>query len=298
MRPCPSCASVVLTAMLWGSGLLAAPLSPERAQSFKRFVAQAAQRFQEGRYDDAIAAFEAAYAIKQDPALLFNMGNAHRRAGHLEDALATYQRLLAVDPETPQRAEVRGYMAELRTRLDLRVGARRAEGGKAAARGEDPDPAVQLGRPVPVEFVATQAETHYQVRAVNGRLDSARARQYAATCDTPCLMKLFPGENQITVTGDGAFYKTLSIPGHQVRVELTRRPRTALAGQVLLGVGGGLVLLGLSVLPLAVADGKLYAEVGGPFLGVGAVLGIVGGVLWGTAPNNSMVMREGTWGRT
>jgi tetratricopeptide (TPR) repeat protein len=71
-----------------------------------------------GLYDEAIAEYMAAYRIKDDPALLFNLGQAHRLANHPAEALRFYKTYLAKLPAAPNRAEVEAKMAEMSRQLE------------------------------------------------------------------------------------------------------------------------------------------------------------------------------------
>jgi tetratricopeptide (TPR) repeat protein len=71
-----------------------------------------------GHLDEAIKEYEAAYQIKNDPALLYNLAQAHRLAGHLPQALFNYRSYLHRVPEASNRAEVEGRIAELERRIE------------------------------------------------------------------------------------------------------------------------------------------------------------------------------------
>jgi tetratricopeptide (TPR) repeat protein len=67
-----------------------------------------------GLYDEAIAEYMAAYKTKDDPALLFNLGQAHRLAGHAAEALRFYKTYLSKLPEAGNRADVEVKIRELK----------------------------------------------------------------------------------------------------------------------------------------------------------------------------------------
>jgi hypothetical protein len=71
-----------------------------------------------GLFDEAIAEYMAAYKIKDDPAFLFNLGQAHRLANHPAEALRFYRTYLAKVPDAPNRAEVEAKMAEMNRRVE------------------------------------------------------------------------------------------------------------------------------------------------------------------------------------
>ena len=70
-----------------------------------------------GLWDEAIAEYMAAYKEKDDPALLFNLGQAHRLAGHASEALRFYKTYLSKVPEAANRAEVEAKMRDLSAQL-------------------------------------------------------------------------------------------------------------------------------------------------------------------------------------
>jgi len=84
----------------------------------KEHYLKGTRAFELGAYDEAIEEYAAAYRIKDDPALLYNLGQAHRLAGHAVDALRFYKLFLAKVPETPARGEVEQKIVELQKLVD------------------------------------------------------------------------------------------------------------------------------------------------------------------------------------
>lgn len=66
-----------------------------------------------GRFQDALAEYEAAYLAVQDPPFLFNIAQCHRKMGNNRDALGFYRSYLRVAPSAPNRAEVQKRISEL-----------------------------------------------------------------------------------------------------------------------------------------------------------------------------------------
>jgi len=71
-----------------------------------------------GRFGDAAKEYEAAYQAKDDPALLFNLGQAHRLAHEYPQALLAYKAYLRNVPDAPNRAEVEDRIRELQAATD------------------------------------------------------------------------------------------------------------------------------------------------------------------------------------
>jgi tetratricopeptide (TPR) repeat protein len=65
-------------------------------------------------YEAAAEKFRAAHALDPDPVYLFNMAQALRFAKKCDAAVAYYQRFLDEVPAAPNRADVEGYLAEVR----------------------------------------------------------------------------------------------------------------------------------------------------------------------------------------
>jgi tetratricopeptide (TPR) repeat protein len=63
--------------------------------------------YKAGRYDRAIAEFEAAYKLDPEPALLFSLAQAERLGGRCADALDHYERYLESNPNDEQTSAAR-----------------------------------------------------------------------------------------------------------------------------------------------------------------------------------------------
>jgi tetratricopeptide (TPR) repeat protein len=87
------------------------PKAAARAH-FKR--AEAA--FNLGKFEEALAAYQAAYETKPLPGFLFNIAQCHRNMGNHERALFFYRRYLALDPQTSNRAVVEELIDETERR--------------------------------------------------------------------------------------------------------------------------------------------------------------------------------------
>ena len=101
----PRCSSAVLAAVLvLASGAGSALAGHARSvATYRNVVESGAAAFAAGRFDDARAAFEAAFAIHPDPVLVFNIASCWRRAGNAAQALAEYHRFLSIAPASDPR---------------------------------------------------------------------------------------------------------------------------------------------------------------------------------------------------
>ncbi|HEX4456862.1 MAG TPA: hypothetical protein VIA18_02780 [Polyangia bacterium] len=74
--------------------------------------------FDLGLYDKSIAEYMKAYQAVNDPALLYNLAQAHRLAGHVRDALRFYRVYLQRLPNAENRPEVEEKIGELKLAVD------------------------------------------------------------------------------------------------------------------------------------------------------------------------------------
>jgi tetratricopeptide (TPR) repeat protein len=70
--------------------------------------------FIDGRFEEALQAFERSYELSQRALLLFNIGSAHDRLRHEREALQAFERYLEAEPDAENRGEVEGRIAFLR----------------------------------------------------------------------------------------------------------------------------------------------------------------------------------------
>jgi tetratricopeptide (TPR) repeat protein len=99
--------------------------------------------FDLGLYDDAIREYMAAYQVIDDPALLYNIAQAHRLAGHSADALRFYRVYLAKSTNADNRDEVQTKIEELQKLVDQerKTQSLPPAGAKQPTRTAEPAPA-------------------------------------------------------------------------------------------------------------------------------------------------------------
>lgn len=76
--------------------------TPPVASEFSQQLNRGLRLYEEGDYSGALSAFESAYEMQQLPRLLYNMGRAHMKLGHAQEALKRYQQFLRLDTEAPE----------------------------------------------------------------------------------------------------------------------------------------------------------------------------------------------------
>lgn len=88
--------------------------APHDDEQIRAHVEKGKASFGLGKFADAAEAYEAAFALKPAPALLYNAAQAHRMAGHKERALDLYQSYLRLYARTgPNRAESEQHVENL-----------------------------------------------------------------------------------------------------------------------------------------------------------------------------------------
>ena len=103
-------------------GILApAPLaraSDAATEEARQHFLKGQQLFDVGRWDDAAAEFEQAYAARNDPIFIYNMAQAFRRKGDARRAFNLYKNYLIKAPNSPQREEVEARIESLKKQLE------------------------------------------------------------------------------------------------------------------------------------------------------------------------------------
>lgn len=136
------------------------------AQDFKTHYDLALALYQAQKFEESIPEFKAAYQLSPKPALLFNLAQAYRKAGHPREAIEHYDLYLSATPQLDgdMRHKVDGYLAEARNTLaslELEMKRRLAE-EKAAhehehEQGPAPPPPAPAAAPPPAAVLTAQS---------------------------------------------------------------------------------------------------------------------------------------------
>lgn len=89
------------------------PAGADDAAEARQHYQKAQGHFAVGEFADAAAEFEAAYKVKNDPALLFNAAQSRRLAGDNEKALILYKNYLQFHPRARNIDEVNDQIQKL-----------------------------------------------------------------------------------------------------------------------------------------------------------------------------------------
>jgi len=88
------------------------------AAEARRHYEEGTKAFNLGEFPRAIAEFKAAYNAKDDPSLLYNIGQAFRLEGDAAQAIFFYRSYLRNMPNSPNRREVEGRIRTLEKQLE------------------------------------------------------------------------------------------------------------------------------------------------------------------------------------
>lgn len=112
---------VLLACLLAGPDARAADgkSSVATQQQFRTHVENGLRLFRDQRFDDAIREYLSAYAINSNPVLLFNIGQAHRKAGRLQEARRAYEQFKEAAPDSPLVPEAEAHVLAARAGSEL-----------------------------------------------------------------------------------------------------------------------------------------------------------------------------------
>lgn len=100
-------AIVALSLLLVADSVLAAAPDGEEVAAAREHFNRGRKLFDLGKYDQAIAEYQQAYEIRDDPVLLFNIAQAYRLSSRYAEALRFYRLYLRRSPKAANRVEVR-----------------------------------------------------------------------------------------------------------------------------------------------------------------------------------------------
>jgi hypothetical protein len=113
-----------------------APPGVDDEKESRRLFQKAELGFNLGKFEEALADYQAAYQAKPLPGFLFNIAQCYRNLTDYEHARFFYRRYLALDPRTSNRRLVEELIAEMSGRLDRQA----AQSARAAAETPAPTP--------------------------------------------------------------------------------------------------------------------------------------------------------------
>jgi tetratricopeptide (TPR) repeat protein len=110
-------AAAVVAALAAAPGARAAGSGPANKDA-KRAYEEATAAFGLGRYAEAAEKYEAAFALKPDPALLYNAAQSYRLAGNKSRALELYRNYVRLYPDGTNAEDARSHVAALKKAIE------------------------------------------------------------------------------------------------------------------------------------------------------------------------------------
>lgn len=122
---------------------------PDADARARQFYDNGALLYEEGRYEDAILAFQEAYNLSQRPALLFNIANAQERAGQWGKAMDTLGKYRVYAPED-ERETLDRRIRNIERRIDELKAAQPMEKPPVSIVPPKPEKQATILRPAPL----------------------------------------------------------------------------------------------------------------------------------------------------
>jgi hypothetical protein len=111
-------AAVAVVAVLSAAAPVAVAAGASAARDARRIYDEATAAFGLGRYAEAAEKYEAAFAIRPDPALLYNAAQAYRLGGNKPRALELYRNYVRLYPDGTNATDARTHTESLKKAIE------------------------------------------------------------------------------------------------------------------------------------------------------------------------------------
>jgi tetratricopeptide (TPR) repeat protein len=204
------------------------------------------------RYEEAAREYEAAFAEKNDPALLFNIGQAYRFAGNYAKAIGAFRSFLRRSANVDNRAEVEARIAEMQKMLDEQKRSQdKPPGGIApierpAEKPATPEPQpVVTPTPTPTPAAGEPTPTPAVVETMPVQRPSRALRYGGIATLAVGVAALAAGAGLYAAAASAADEIANPAPGYVFNEDTESRMKTfEAAGIALLAVGGAATVTG------------------------------------------------------
>lgn len=106
----------------------------QRQNLFRLHCDRASASFKTGDYETTVSEYWAAYNLKPQKVILFNIAQAYRKAERWTEALTLFQRYLQEEPGSSLAGEVEGYITEARARVHIQQSSAERETAERLAK--------------------------------------------------------------------------------------------------------------------------------------------------------------------
>jgi hypothetical protein len=231
------------------SSLHAEPTSPEILAKIHYRTGRA--HLERGEFAEAILEFETGYKLKPLPLFIYNIAQVERVAGETQKAIADYERYLKAEPHAPERAEVEGWIALLRQRLqEAPPPASAAPPATAAEPAPAPGEAANPTATSPSPAGATPAPSGEAANPATNPPPAGTTAAPSAATATPAAAEASPPSLRVPLTAPGAAVSAPGAAGLTLRHQPDTRSRRKL--WITVGTVGGVLVVGAVVTAIAV----------------------------------------------
>lgn len=135
--------------------LVAAPAFADATADAREHFKKAQTHYALGEFEEAAREFRETYRLREEPAILFNIGQAYRQMRQWQQAYFYYRQYLSKQPDAPNRVETESLVAQMQRRMDEEEEQRsRVARDPAASRNTEEVLPSAAKQPVPVQVVA------------------------------------------------------------------------------------------------------------------------------------------------
>jgi len=158
--------------------LLAGPLLADTNADVRAHFKKGQMHYALGEFPEAISEFREAFRLKQEPAILFNLAQTYRQLHEWQHAYFHYRQYLIAKPNAANRAEVEGFIEQMKNHMDEEDRAARADfNHRVDGSAAQPSPAV--AQTAPAAVAPAQATPSPEARDAP-RPDAAAQREPAS----------------------------------------------------------------------------------------------------------------------
>lgn len=217
------------------------PADPTMADA-RRAYTEGTEHFNAGRFAEALASFERAFAMRANPVVLKPIAECHERLGHVPEAIAALERYLRELPTSPDHAQLEARLLTLRQRPARVSVTSSTEGAQITVDGEP--------RPQRTPAAVEVAPGHHRIGAT---LPGYRATEQELDASPGA-----PATVSIALERDGAAVSTGPGAGPETPPPTTRPRRTHPAVWVATAVAGAAAVAGTVFGVMALSDANDY----------------------------------------
>lgn len=98
--------------------LICGPAFADATSEAREHFRKAQTHYALGEFEEAAREFRETYRLREEPAILFNIGQAYRQMRQWQQAYFYYRQYLSKQPDAPNRAETESLVEQMRRRMD------------------------------------------------------------------------------------------------------------------------------------------------------------------------------------